>query len=221
MVDRAERGIQAGDLQYTSGEIVIRVIIYHGSPIFTRGLADLVACRPEFTLVQTCRSARDEPSRMADLFVVDAHIETEDSTARLVSRLRPLAPILVVVRPGTHQDACDSLREAGAGGLVGTRAAPAELLEAMRLVASETTVEGGAPAATPPSSPAQPDLGLTGREGQVLDLVARGMTHRQIADSMKISRHTVDTYVKRIRSKLNLGNKAELTRAAVLRSRLS
>nr|WP_244984039.1 helix-turn-helix transcriptional regulator [Actinomadura citrea] len=56
---------------------------------------------------------------------------------------------------------------------------------------------------------------LSLREQQVLDCIANGYTHGQIARHLGISRHTVDTYVKRIRGKLNLGNKAELTRAAV------
>ena len=46
--------------------------------------------------------------------------------------------------------------------------------------------------------------------------IARGLTHGQIATRLGISRHTVETYVSRIRVKLRVGNKAELTRAALL-----
>jgi DNA-binding NarL/FixJ family response regulator len=62
--------------------------------------------------------------------------------------------------------------------------------------------------------------GLSGREEQVLRQISCGLTHGQIATRLGISPHTVDTYVKRIRAKLGAGNKAELTRAAVLASRL-
>jgi len=41
------------------------------------------------------------------------------------------------------------------------------------------------------------------------------LTHGQIATQLGISPHTVDTYVKRIRAKLGVGNKAELTRVAL------
>lgn len=44
----------------------------------------------------------------------------------------------------------------------------------------------------------------------------RGLTHLQIATRLGISPHTVDTYVKRIRAQARVGNKAELTRAALL-----
>ncbi|WP_405977514.1 helix-turn-helix transcriptional regulator [Streptomyces sp. NBC_00158] len=57
---------------------------------------------------------------------------------------------------------------------------------------------------------------LSARERQVLRLVADGLTHDQAARRLGISRHTVDTYVKRVRAKLALGNKAELVRAAMV-----
>jgi DNA-binding CsgD family transcriptional regulator len=57
---------------------------------------------------------------------------------------------------------------------------------------------------------------LSEREEQVLRQISHGLTHGQIATRLAISPHTVDTYVKRIRAKLGVGNKAELTRAALL-----
>jgi DNA-binding NarL/FixJ family response regulator len=56
---------------------------------------------------------------------------------------------------------------------------------------------------------------LSTREQQVLAAIARGLTHAQIARRLHISVATVDTYVARIRAKLGVGNKAELTRAAL------
>ncbi|OIK27761.1 hypothetical protein VT52_010250 [Streptomyces malaysiense] len=57
--------------------------------------------------------------------------------------------------------------------------------------------------------------GLSPREEQVLRFIASGMTHGQVARRIGISQHTVDTYVKRVRSKFGIGNKAELTRVAL------
>lgn len=56
---------------------------------------------------------------------------------------------------------------------------------------------------------------LSPREQEVLQFIASGMTHDQVARRVGISRHTVDTYVKRVRSKFGVGNKAELTRIAL------
>ncbi|GGZ16205.1 hypothetical protein GCM10010387_05890 [Streptomyces inusitatus] len=56
---------------------------------------------------------------------------------------------------------------------------------------------------------------LSPREQEVLQFIASGMTHDQVACRVGISRHTVDTYVKRVRSKFGVANKAELTRVAL------
>ncbi|RSM62104.1 hypothetical protein DMB66_22730 [Actinoplanes sp. ATCC 53533] len=53
------------------------------------------------------------------------------------------------------------------------------------------------------------------REIETLRWIASGFTHAQIATRMGLSTTTVDTYAKRIRAKLNVSNKAELTRVAI------
>jgi DNA-binding NarL/FixJ family response regulator len=58
---------------------------------------------------------------------------------------------------------------------------------------------------------------LSRREEQTLNLIAKGFTHAQIATRLNVQKTTVDTYVERIRAKLQVGNKAELTRAALER----
>jgi len=59
------------------------------------------------------------------------------------------------------------------------------------------------------------DLALSLREREVLEMVARGFTHKQIATRLGLSKSTVDTYVQRIRQKLGATNKAMLTRLAL------
>jgi DNA-binding NarL/FixJ family response regulator len=56
---------------------------------------------------------------------------------------------------------------------------------------------------------------LAPREIETLTLIAIGLTHAQIARRMGLAPATVNTYAKRLRSKLKAGNKAELTRMAV------
>ncbi|MEU0152205.1 response regulator transcription factor [Micromonospora fulviviridis] len=58
-------------------------------------------------------------------------------------------------------------------------------------------------------------VGLAPREIETARLISLGLTQRQIATRMGLSEATVNTYAKRIRSKLKVGNKAELTRAAI------
>jgi DNA-binding CsgD family transcriptional regulator len=56
---------------------------------------------------------------------------------------------------------------------------------------------------------------LTDRELETLRHIAAGHTHLQAARAMGVSRHTVDTYLRRIRAKLGHTSTAELTRVAI------
>ncbi|WP_434742240.1 helix-turn-helix transcriptional regulator [Micromonospora sp. SH-82] len=89
---------------------------------------------------------------------------------------------------------------------------------------------GGAPAETETPPPCTPGPGpirdrtrarpfrrpaLAPREAQTLALIAGGLTHAQTARRLGITEATVNTYLTRIRTKLDAGNKAELTRQAI------
>jgi DNA-binding NarL/FixJ family response regulator len=98
-----------------------------------------------------------------------------------------------------------ALDNVAAGGIYlgrGLRWVPAEL-------ARPTVLTTG----TTPQSCRQPTLAP--REVQTLRLIARGLTHSQAAQELGLTAATVDTYIKRIRTKLAAGNKAELTRRAI------
>lgn len=57
--------------------------------------------------------------------------------------------------------------------------------------------------------------GLAPREIETLGWIASGFSHSQIARRMGLSEATINTYVKRVRKKLHVSNKAELTRMAI------
>lgn len=59
------------------------------------------------------------------------------------------------------------------------------------------------------------DRTLTHRERETLRHIAAGRTYLQTARAMGVSRHTVDTYMRRIRAKLGHTSMAELTRIAI------
>jgi DNA-binding NarL/FixJ family response regulator len=108
--------------------------------------------------------------------------------------------------------------QAGASGVISKRETGEHIINAIRAVTSGARIYPTTPTSTPEPTE-RPDISgyhLSEREEQVLRQIARGLTHGQIATRLGISPHTVDTYVKRIRAKLGVGNKAELTRAALL-----
>jgi DNA-binding NarL/FixJ family response regulator len=104
----------------------------------------------------------------------------------------------------------------GAAGVLG-RCDPVHVVVATVLAAASSG-HAGAEAALDIEDRAWADgPELSEREKQVLYYISHGFTHSQAARHLGISRHTVDTYVKRIRSKFKAGNKADLTRAALFR----
>jgi DNA-binding NarL/FixJ family response regulator len=73
--------------------------------------------------------------------------------------------------------------------------------------------ENGGPRSTasaPAEVAAEPTSPLTARERQVAELVAEGLTNRDIAARLMIGRRTVDSYVERILTKLNFGSRAQV-----------
>ena len=66
---------------------------------------------------------------------------------------------------------------------------------------------------TPHTEPPTP--ALTPRELETLRHIASGRTYLQAARQMGLSQHTVDTYLRRIRAKLDINTTAELTRLAI------
>jgi two-component system nitrate/nitrite response regulator NarL len=56
--------------------------------------------------------------------------------------------------------------------------------------------------------------GLTPREKEILQEVARGHTNREVATTLSLSEHTVKNHLKSILQKLHLNNRVQLTRYA-------
>lgn len=142
----------------------------------------------------------------------------------VIARLAASVPVLVVSASQTPDDVLSAIR-AGAMGYV-TKSSPTEfLVSAARLAASggfafSPDLARVVQRAFSPRLDRTQELGqgyqnLSPREIETLRLVARGLTHHQVATRMAVSKSTVDTYVERIRQKLKVGNKAELTRLAM------
>ncbi|MFE9257345.1 DNA-binding response regulator [Streptomyces sp. NPDC006879] len=151
------------------------------------------------------------------------------ATIHSITELTTQAPVLVV----NHDPAAsaDPYLLAGASGVINKHGSARCIVRAVRAIAagSEVTSCGraepvapcGCTGSLPPQWSAAAGCNLSDRETQVLRQISRGLTHGQIATRLGISPHTVDTYVKRIRAKLGVGNKAELTRVALLGKRLA
>jgi DNA-binding NarL/FixJ family response regulator len=76
-------------------------------------------------------------------------------------------------------------------------------------LASRGTMSGGAVHQVDEAAATAAELGLTAREREVLDLLARGLTNRQIADTLYISVYTAGIHVSRILGKLEVTSRTE------------
>ncbi|TCO54028.1 DNA-binding NarL/FixJ family response regulator [Actinocrispum wychmicini] len=168
-----------------------------------------------FKVVGTRTSSVEQASWLADVFMIDPLAVVDEDPVAFVSAASKLSPVLVLTS-GRYPNV-KAYGEAGALGLVDRNSETHVFITAVRSVMSGNRFTGDTPEPPLPdrtSAPAQTEL--SPREEQVLAQIAHGLTHSQIARKLGISRHTVDTYVKRIRAKIDAGNKAELTRAAIL-----
>jgi DNA-binding NarL/FixJ family response regulator len=156
----------------------------------------------------------------ADLAVCDLYLAGGDSpSVDAISELAKRCPTLVVSCVINPVDVLAAL-ESGACGFVTTSAQSEVLVAAVRTATAVAAAEAQSALSFNLFQAAADrshivDL-LSGRELEALRYIARGLTHQQTATRMGVAKATVDTYVARIRTKLRLGNKAELTRAALM-----
>lgn len=191
---------------FLAGGNMTRVAVIHRCPTYLLGLTQILVTHG-LRLVGAWSSMPEEQAWPADVVLLGSEtLQPVDAVGDL--RLLTQHSGVVVLAADKHRHLLDAYTAAGAAS-VHEADQPQEILRAV-CAAAETTQENA-----PDRSAAKPAVpNLSNREEQVLLHISLGLTHQQIARRLGISQHTVDTYVKRIRAKLGLGNKAELTRAA-------
>jgi DNA-binding NarL/FixJ family response regulator len=200
---------------------LIRADVFVQDPIYRMGLVHLLQESGITVLVARGWPEANRPSMFADAMIFDAETLVPVHRLLSVTNARSDTPILVVHAERSVEDA---LLRAGAAAVVEKDASACRIVEAVRSVVAGVGLTRNVIATPDVSIPLPRGTGddmaertLSARESQVLGHIAHGLTHSQIGTRLGISRHTVDTYVKRIRTKLGIGNKAELTRFALLR----
>ena len=135
----------------------------------------------------------------------------------VLTEMRPLdtAPLVVVLTWHTEPSYAARAIAAGAHGYVSKSVEPTQLLEAIRSVSRGEQVIPPGVEQLLANGDGHPASALTAREQQVMEMLARGMTNREIAEHLEISIKTVDTHRGHVLKKLGLRNNSELTRFAV------
>lgn len=141
---------------------------------------------------------------------------------RTVLEHDPAARVLILSASGEQADVLEAVK-AGATGYLVKSASRAELLAAVRRVAEGEAVFTPGLAglvlgeyrrmADPAPQPGSPEL--TERETEVLRMVAKGLSYKQIAERLFLSHRTVQNHVQNTLRKLQMHNRVELTRYAI------
>lgn len=206
---------------------MIQTAIIDDHPLARLGLAQILNDSGRLRVTAAVPTAADLGAEIGDavpdVVVCDLYHAGEQACLDAVAALAASQPTLVISASGQSADVVDAIR-AGARGYVTKHADPALLVAAVETVAAggfalspqlADILHAELGAAKNRRSAAVGQVALSPREEQALSLIADGLTHSQVATRMRVTRKTVDTYVERIRVKLQVGNKAELTKAAL------
>ena len=131
-------------------------------------------------------------------------------------RTSPTAPLVVVLTWHTEPSYAARALAGGAHGYVNKAVEPDALLQTLRAVSrGESVFPPGTEELVSSTADGSPASVLTARETQVMEMLARGLTNREIAEQLQISIKTVDTHRGHVLKKLGLRNNTELARFAV------
>ncbi|MFC5830706.1 response regulator [Nonomuraea insulae] len=211
---------------------MVRVMVVDDHPMWRDGVArDLTEAG--YVVVAAVgegrQAVRVAEAVLPDVVVLDLHLPDMPGfeVAARLAQVRPAPRVLVLSASAEQEDVLKAVK-AGASGYLVKSAGREEFLDAVRRTADGDAVFTPGLAglvlgeyrrlATQPE-PAEPAEGprLTERETEVLRLVAKGLSYRQIAERLVLSHRTVQNHVQNTLGKLQLHNRVELVRYAIER----
>jgi len=199
---------------------MIRVALAEECRIARWALAQALARTPDFEVVGESGSVDQTLAMLRnvkpDVLVLDTTLP-DHTGFDVLAKIREIetGPFVVVLAPLTDTSYAARAIAAGAHAYVSKFEEPERLIDAIRAVVhGERFVPSGVEELLAVGD-GHPSSALTAREQQVMEMLARGMTNREIAEHLEISVKTVDTHRGHVLKKLHLRNNSELTRFAV------
>jgi DNA-binding NarL/FixJ family response regulator len=195
--------------------------VQHRLRLYREGISKLLAAEPGIETVVVATSAADLLAGCEEHAPVAVVVEAEAcdwDTLRLAQALRRAVPEIAVIglhAPSATLNEAGTARRRGLDTLLSQDSGIAGILTAVRIAANRASGAGpqetfAAPAIVPAAAPT-----LTGREAQVLRLIAAGLTSVDVSNRLDISHRTVENHKQRIFAKLGVQNKAHAVSVAI------
>ncbi|MFQ6029497.1 MAG: LuxR C-terminal-related transcriptional regulator [Dehalococcoidia bacterium] len=149
---------------------------------------------------------------LVDWELSDGGAEATESLVSMADQ-QTRSVIAVLTRPQPTETVSTAIKT-GVGGYLSVNMSPEEFISALRIVSMGDMVVSREAASDIKNElagvePNQPKDDLSGREQEVLNLVSRGATNREIAGNLTITENTVKVHLRRILDKLNLRNRQQ------------
>jgi DNA-binding NarL/FixJ family response regulator len=196
----------------------IRLAIVDDHPIILEGLRNLALYAPGIELVGAYSSGEvfltELRKKAVDVVLVDLRMRPMNGI-ELLKRLSVLCPRTrgLVLSSYELEEEIFQAVSAGAVGYMGKDTLPSDLLKGIAIVASGGQVF---PAYLLESiEQRRLRKSLTPREREVLELVAKGLTNKEIAKILSISQFTVRNQLRRLSTKLDATDRTEVARVAI------
>jgi DNA-binding NarL/FixJ family response regulator len=208
---------------------VIRLLIADDQDLVRTGFRMIVEGEPDLTVVAEARDGREAVSlasqHQPDVILMDIRMPVVDGiqATRDIAADRDGPRVLILTTFDLDEYVFDALR-AGASGFLLKDAKADQLVEAIRTVHAGDALLAPtvtrrlvahflAQGAQQPRDDAQLEI-LTDREREILTLVAKGLSNREIGTALFISEGTVKTHIGRIFNKLDLRDRSQAVIAA-------
>jgi len=213
----------------------LRVLLVDDQPLFRRALATLISAQFDMAVVGEGENGRDALDKVRalhpDIVVMDVNMPGASGVDG-VNAIRGAGfdtPVVMLTVSEEDDDLFESIK-AGANGYLLKNVRPEELFEQLRgvmrgespiapAVASkllEALRTGGMPARGGSTATISGgDIALTRRESEILQLVADGLSNKEIANELTITEGTVKNHVHNALEKLHLTNRVQAAAYAV------
>ena len=198
----------------------IRVMLVDDHPVVCLGLATMIDSQPDMTVVAQANNGRDAvvlfEQHRPDVTLIDLRMPEQSGVDAIREiRARHRNAVFIVLTTYQGDEDIHKAMEAGAQGYLLKGMPHNDLLDAIRRVRAGSQVLPQSVKDTIANR--LPSSALSPRELQILELIVKGLSNKQIADRLGITEGTVKWHVNAILGRMNVSDRTQAAVAALNR----